>query len=86
MGSKIGLIDRSNKANKDIYVWTINDPLTMSQMISRGVDGLITDEPALAREVIAQRAQLNTPEKILLWAASFFGLKLSDKTYRDNSP
>jgi glycerophosphoryl diester phosphodiesterase len=80
------LINRAGEAGKDIYVWTINDPLSMSRMISMGVDGLITDEPALARQVLAQRARLSTSERILLWAANFFGLDISSKTYRDNSP
>ena len=42
-----GLIRSVHGAGKDIYAWTVNDPLEMSGMISKGVDGLITDEPAL---------------------------------------
>ena len=44
------LIRSAHAAGKDVYVWTVNDPLTMSRLISQGVDGLITDEPAVARE------------------------------------
>ena len=39
-----------------------------------GVDGLITDEPALAQQVIAYRAGLDTPDRIMLWVSDRFGL------------
>ncbi|WP_454276606.1 hypothetical protein [Roseovarius sp. MBR-154] len=39
----------------------------MSRMISMGVDGLITNKPALARQVMAERAALSLAERILLW-------------------
>ncbi len=81
-----GLISSVHGADKDIYVWTVNDPLQMSKMISMGVDGLITDEPGLAREVLAVRAGLNTPERMVLWLVEELGLNLNSKEYRDVSP
>jgi len=59
---------------KDVYVWTINDAVSMSTMIGRGVDGLITDKPALARSVLEQRARLSPPERLLLEMAEVFGV------------
>lgn len=59
--------------------------IQMSAMISKGVDGLITDEPALARRVIDIRAELSTPERIFLMFAENFGLSISEQRYRDNS-
>ena len=50
------------------------------------VDGLITDEPGLAREVLRIRAGLNTPERMVLWLADELGLDLNPKEYRDVSP
>ena len=47
------MIRRSHRRGMRVFVWTINDPVQMSVMLSRGVDGLITDEPALARRVDA---------------------------------
>jgi glycerophosphoryl diester phosphodiesterase len=47
-------------------VWTVNDPGTMSRMISMGADGLITDDPALAREVIEYHKALPTSARLLL--------------------
>lgn len=60
------LIRRAEAAGKDVYVWTVNDAAMMSRMISLGVSGLITDEPALAREVIAYHHTLSTAERFLL--------------------
>jgi len=58
---------------KDVFAWTVNDALTMSTMISRGVDGLLTDKPALARAVLEQRGQMSGPERLLLELAGIFG-------------
>ena len=52
------LIREAQEAGKSVHVWTVNDPLSMSGMISKGVDGLITDEPATARRVLEIRAGL----------------------------
>lgn len=80
------LVNGVHSAGKDLYVWTVNDPLEMSRMISKGVDGLITDEPALARKVLAIRAELSTPERLVLWISQSLGMELNAKTYRDDSP
>ena len=61
------LIRSAHAAGKDVYAWTVDDPVTMSRMISQGLDGLITDEPAVARKVLDDRAELSTPERLLLW-------------------
>jgi glycerophosphoryl diester phosphodiesterase len=79
-------IRHARAAGRDVYVWTVNDPLAMSRMISRGAAGLITDEPAMAREVLAHRVGLSTPQRLMLSAADLFGLDLNRKTYRDNEP
>jgi glycerophosphoryl diester phosphodiesterase len=41
-----------------VVPWTVNDPLEMATLIDLGVDGLVTDEPALARAVCAGRVEL----------------------------
>ena len=73
--ASIGLIGRIHDLGKEIYVWTVNDPATMSIMISRGVDGLLTDRPALARTVLQQRAKLTAPERLLLEFSSMLGVQ-----------
>lgn len=79
-------IRRARDAGRNVYVWTLNDPLAMSKMASRGAAGLITDEPGMAREVLADRADLSTPERLVLAAVEILGLKLNPKAYRDDAP
>lgn len=67
-------VRRAHAAGKEVYVWTVNDELNMSRMMSRGVDGVITDHPALARQVIEERAEMNPAERLMLTAAFWLGL------------
>ncbi len=66
-------VRRAHAAGKDVYVWTVNDPVNMFWMISRGVDGVITDEPALGRTVLTRRADMTAIERLLLEAAFWLG-------------
>jgi glycerophosphoryl diester phosphodiesterase len=66
------LIRRAHAQGKQIYVWTVDDPVTMSRMISMGVDGLITNEPALARQIMQARNQLTTYQRLALWLTDRF--------------
>jgi len=79
-------IKRAHGSGRQVFVWTVNDALSLSRWASMGVDGVITDEPALAREILAQRAQLSTAERLMLTAATVFGKPEVAKQYRDNSP
>lgn len=72
------LLRRAAAENKKVYVWTVDDPRAMSRMISMGVDGLITNEPALARQVMQQRAALSLPERLLLWLSDRVRLQSFD--------
>ena len=51
-----------------------------------GVDGVITDEPLLARKVLDERAEMSTAERLLVSAALFLGKPVPPNTYRDTSP
>lgn len=80
------LLREAHRADKDVYVWTVNDPIAMSRFISMGVDGLITDEPALARQVLEERAELSVPERLLLWLSHRLGLTAgSERKMRDEA-
>ncbi|WP_170385667.1 glycerophosphodiester phosphodiesterase [Ruegeria atlantica] len=81
-----GLVRSVHAAGKDIYVWTVNDPLQMSAMASLGVDGLITDRPAMANEVLRIRAEMGPAERLLLWMATTFGMTVDTQAMRDESP
>lgn len=81
-----GFVRRAHEAGKQVFVWTINDPVSMSRMISLGVDGLITDEPEMARQIMQERAKLSSLQRILIQTALVFGVAYSPEKYRDNSP
>lgn len=68
------MIRRAHEQGMKIYVWTVNDPVQMSVMMSRGVDGIITDDPALARQVIKLRRQLSPFGRLVVWIAGESGL------------
>jgi len=57
-----------------VYAWTVNDASSMSALISRGVDGLITDKPALAKAVLAQRSLMSPARRLLLELAGILGV------------
>lgn len=80
------LVREMRSAGKKLYVWTVNEPIEMSHMLSLGVDGLITDEPAMAADVISQRHELTTPERLVLALANKIGVALDTREYRDASP
>ena len=81
-----GFIRRAHASGKRVFVWTINDALSLSRWMSMGVDGVITDEPALAKRVLAERSELRPAERLLLSAAFFFGKPEVAFKYRDESP
>lgn len=81
-----GFVDRAHRAGRKVFVWTVNDPVSMSRMISLGVDGLITDEPEMARNVIQEREKMSTLERLLIHTSQLFGEPYVPKQYRDNSP
>ena len=44
-------IKRMHKANKPIYVWTVNEPKSIARFFSKKVDGIITDYPNVAIKI-----------------------------------
>jgi glycerophosphoryl diester phosphodiesterase len=49
-----GLVDRLHAAGKRINVWTVNAEADLKRMIGLGVDGLFTDDPALALRLLGR--------------------------------
>jgi glycerophosphoryl diester phosphodiesterase len=72
--ASLTMIHHTHKQGMKVYVWTVNDPVQMSVMMSRGVDGIITDEPALARQVMELRKQLSPFGRLVVWIAGETGL------------
>lgn len=68
------LVRAAHGRRKQVYVWTINDALQMSRLIDAGVNGVITDDPALMRELLRQRSEMTPLEKMLLRTATLLGI------------
>ena len=72
--AKRKFVRSAHESGKQVFVWTVNDASTMSTMIGRGVDGLITDEPAMARTVLQYRADMSPLGRLLLELAGILGV------------
>jgi glycerophosphoryl diester phosphodiesterase len=49
------LIGRAHESGLQVHVWTIDDEAEMRRLIDLGVDGLMTDEPALLKAVLIEK-------------------------------
>jgi len=67
------LIQKAHSHGIDVFAWTIDDPIDISTMTSRGVDGLITNVPDVAQNILQQRKKLSTSERLMLELAHIFG-------------
>lgn len=52
------LVEAAHSVGVRVAPWTVNDVRQIAELVDLGVDGLVTDEPALAREVAASRLSL----------------------------
>jgi glycerophosphoryl diester phosphodiesterase len=55
-------VDLAHQQNKKIYVWTVNSDNAIRNVADRDADGIITDRPLAAREIVYAR---NTPDILL---------------------
>lgn len=56
----ITIVDRATVATAHrfglpVHVWTVDDPADMERLLDLGVDGLMSDRPAVLRDVLARR-------------------------------
>jgi glycerophosphoryl diester phosphodiesterase len=63
----------AHRAGKPVYVWTVDDPARMIRMIGLGVDGLITNRPDVAREVLDNYARRTQAERLFLFVMTTLG-------------
>ncbi|MFN9549066.1 MAG: glycerophosphodiester phosphodiesterase family protein [Pirellulaceae bacterium] len=75
-----GLIDRAQQRGKKVYVWTIDHPVLMAYYLGMGVDGIITNRPGTARQVIEQLRQLSPAQRFLLSVSVRLGLVPAEST------
>jgi glycerophosphoryl diester phosphodiesterase len=77
------LIRNARGRGMPVYAWTVNDVDGMLDLIEGGVDGLITDDPALASKVISQVQGLVPTERLLLRFRNFwdvFDARIAEQT------
>ena len=65
-----------------VYVWTVNDAAGMVEMVGRGADGIITDDPGIAVRVRDELRSLTSVELLLLR----FSDALTDEETKDEVP
>ena len=71
-GANRRLIREVRLSGKNVVVWTVNDALGISAMISRGVDAIITDNPALVVEILDKRTSYGPLGHLLNQFADLF--------------
>ena len=59
---RVRLVDRrflaaAHRRGLPVHVWTIDDPAEMERLLDLGVDGIMTDRPAVLKEVLQRRGQ-----------------------------
>jgi glycerophosphoryl diester phosphodiesterase len=60
------LLGRAHASGKEVHAWTVDDPKAMAELIDRGVDNLITNEPALAMRLRRERQELPGWQRAIL--------------------
>jgi len=79
------LIWSAHRSGKEVHVWTVNDPVQMWALITRGADNLITDVPAVGRTVMTERSTMTAVERLLVEFGSWSGLIPSSAEVVDES-
>jgi glycerophosphoryl diester phosphodiesterase len=55
------LITAAHRRGMEVHVWTIDEPTQMNTLLDLGVDGLVTDQPGVLRDVLRARGTWPVP-------------------------
>jgi glycerophosphoryl diester phosphodiesterase len=50
-------VSEAHRRGLAVHVWTIDEPTEMVRLLELGVDGIMTDQPAVLRQVLVERGQ-----------------------------
>jgi glycerophosphoryl diester phosphodiesterase len=56
------LITAAHRRGREVHVWTIDESAEMNRLLDLGVDGLVTDQPGVLRDVLRARGVWITPK------------------------
>ncbi len=48
-------VSRAHAAGLQVHVWTIDDENEINELLDRGVDGIMTDQPSVLKAVLESR-------------------------------
>ncbi len=69
------LLSGARRANKEVHVWTVDEPEQMAVMIEKGVDNIITNDPGALVRLLRERAGLGDGERMVLASRALLGLR-----------
>ena len=55
------LVAEAHRRDVQVHVWTIDDAVEMRRLLDLGVDGIMTDQPAVLRGVLEERGEWHRP-------------------------
>lgn len=52
-----GFVAAAHRRHVQVHVWTIDDPTEMNELLDLGVDGIMTDQPHVLKQVLIDRGE-----------------------------